>query len=145
MCVFRVTYLISEEKRIIVIDSTKKEDLKQIVRLQTKVDRAFEVKVKDLNAYVSFTDEVFEGDELLIEFRDQHDLVNAQTQPKPEEDKQPDDSGKLADSEFTKKDIEDAFKDSIKGKNLLQTINEWTISKKFKVKTSEGEKKGKKG
>lgn len=145
MGVFRVTYLISEEKRVIVIDSTKKEDLKQIVRLQTNVDRAFEVKVKDLNAYVSFTDEVFEGDELLIEFRDQHDLVNAQAQPKPEEDKQPDDSGKLADSEFTKKDIEDAFKDSIKGKNLLQTINEWTISKKFKVKTSEGEKKGKKG
>jgi len=101
--VFRVTYLISEEKRVIVIHSTKKEDLKQIVRLQTKVDRAFEVKVKDLNAYVSFTDEVFEGDELLIEFRDQHDLVNAQAQPKPEEDKQPDDSGKLANSEFTKK------------------------------------------
>jgi len=52
--------------------------------------------------------------------------------------------GSLLILNLLKKDIEDAFKDSIKGKNLLQTINEWTISKKFKVKTSEGEKKGEK-
>ena len=73
MSLFRVPCEFLGEKRLIVIDQTKSEDLNQIITRQINIDKAFHVKVKSLNAIISFTNEVFEGEELIIEFKEIQD------------------------------------------------------------------------
>ena len=142
MSLFRVPYEFLGEKRLIVIDQTKSEDLNQIITRQINIDKDFHVKVKSINAIISFTSEVFEGDELIIEFKEVQDSSVSSSQ---DSQSQPEEERANENLIMVKTDIEDTFKEPIKVQDLLQKINDWAFSKDFKVKVSGGQKFGKTG
>lgn len=139
---FRVIYEYLNQKRILLINPNKKEELKPLISQFIQID-AFQIKIKTMDAIVNFSNEVFEGDELIIE---QISLLNLE-----KEVKDPGNQHKVKedviDNESACKvtDPGEYLKIKIKGKDLLDYVNAWAISNSFKVKICEGYKVGKKG
>jgi len=139
---FRVIYEYSNQKRILVINPDKTEELKPLITNFIGTD-TFQIKIKAMDAIVNFSNEIFEGDELIIE---QIPVSNLENQVEDQENIPKEEDGAVdKENASIMTDPGEHLKKRLKGKDLLEYVNAWAISHSFKVKICEGYKVGKKG
>jgi len=133
---FRVVSEYGTTRKVIIIDPSQRQELKQIIKELFALEVDFEIMIRALKAQVTLSDEIQENDEIIVvPIQNNNDPEKIENDSKPREEEN-------CQIEIN---VQGFLNEQIYHKDLISTLNEWANPLKFKVCFTEVAKPTKKG